>query len=414
MSKRILVVLESIDVNDSSGTKGRVALINNLHKIGYKLKVLHYTRKPITLEGIDTVAIKEKKFNFYYVLSRVRRLTLRHFKIDLFKNIDHYLGFSFGFFNDSLSISKAIKKHFKNEDLVLTLSKGTNFIPHHAMLKCPNLYNKWASYIHDPFPYHCYPQPYKWNQPGYKQKETFFTEVTNKAKYSIFPSQLLKEWMGNFFPQVLKSGVVIPHQNLSVAVDSAVELPSFFETEKFNILHAGNLMKQRPPFGLIEGFQKFINNHPEAKENARLLLVGKFKDHKEKIVHYVDQMEQLIVHSNLPFNIVNAMQHKASANVILEAKSDISPFLPGKFPHCVYANKPIIELGPKRSEVNRLLGDDYAYSAEVDDVDKIEKLIVQLYTKWKKDRTGLKLNRTDLNDYLSLSYLQKQMDSILN
>ena len=49
---KILVVVESLDVNDSSGTKGRVALINNLAKAGFDLDVLHYTQKEVQLREL--------------------------------------------------------------------------------------------------------------------------------------------------------------------------------------------------------------------------------------------------------------------------------------------------------------------------------------------------------------------------
>ncbi len=39
--KNILVVGESINIEDSSGTKGRVELSKNLQDIVYNLKVLH-------------------------------------------------------------------------------------------------------------------------------------------------------------------------------------------------------------------------------------------------------------------------------------------------------------------------------------------------------------------------------------
>ena len=39
--KRILVVVESIDVDDSSGSKANVALIKNLAKAGFELQVYH-------------------------------------------------------------------------------------------------------------------------------------------------------------------------------------------------------------------------------------------------------------------------------------------------------------------------------------------------------------------------------------
>ena len=50
----------------------------------------------------------------------------------------------------------------------------------------------------------------------------------------------------------------------------------------------------------------------------------------------------------LPFKMVYAMQQHAAVNIILEARAEISPFLPGKFPHCVNADKPLLLLGQKK------------------------------------------------------------------
>jgi hypothetical protein len=41
--------------------------------------------------------------------------------------------------------------------------------------------------------------------------------------------------------------------------------PSYFDVSKFNVLHAGNLMKQRSPEGLIAGFQLFLLHYPKPK-----------------------------------------------------------------------------------------------------------------------------------------------------
>jgi hypothetical protein len=48
---KILVIVDSINVNDSSGSKANVALIQNLAACGFEVQVLHYTQKEITLEG---------------------------------------------------------------------------------------------------------------------------------------------------------------------------------------------------------------------------------------------------------------------------------------------------------------------------------------------------------------------------
>jgi len=109
---------------------------------------------------------------------------------------------------------------------------------------------------------------------------------------------------------------------------------------------------------------------------------------------------------------VDLVQKSASVNVILEAKSEISPFLPGKFPYCVAAGKPIILLGPWYSESRRLLGENHPYLAEIDEVEKIADHLENLFRQWKKNVENLKLNRPDLENYLSEDYLKETIDKI--
>ena len=413
--KKIEVVVDSINVNDSSGSKANVAFILNLNKAGFEVKVFHYTQKEIQLPNIECVAIPEKKLNGLYVLSRMERLFTRWTGLNLNPFLEGFFGFSFTFFNDVASIKKALLKESDfNPDFILTLSKGASFRPHDALLKLPQLHHKWMAYVHDPYPFHYYPRPYNWIQPGYKQKEQFFRAVSEKAKFSAFPSLLLQEWMGSYFENFLKTGVVIPHQNAHFEV-KLFDVTSYFDTLKFNLLHAGNLMKQRSPEGLIQGFQLFLKNNPEAKENARLSLIGSASYHEEMLTTYQKKIPELYVClDNKLFDEVQFLQNNTTVNIILESKSEISPFLPGKFPHCVQANKPILALGPYYSETRRLLGADYPYWSEVNDVENIAKLIEKLYQLWQQDSNKLVLNRIDLKEYVSIDYLKRVINQLHN
>lgn len=413
---KILVVVDSINIEDSSGSKANVAIINNLAESGFELVVYHYTRKNIQLKGIDCRAIKEKKRSFYYFLSRTQRVFQRQTKILMHTFLENAFGFSFTFFNDTNSISTALKNQNFNPDLVLTLSKGSSFRSHYAVLQLPQFHDKWMAYVHDPYPFHFYPKPYTWFEPGHGKKEKFFREVSEKAKYSAFPSLLLKEWMGTHLPNFLKTGVVIPHQNSKY--DSEFSelngvMPSYFDASKFNVLHAGNLLAQRSPVGLVEGFRLFLNQHPEARKESQLTLLGPASFHSQILEGYKKDNPELYIHNgNVAFDIVYQLQKKVSVNVILEAKSEISPFLPGKFPHCVEANKTILSLAPFHSETKRLLGEEYPFWSEMDDVNKIAELLGDLYVSWKKNPDNLLLNRMDLRDYLSVDYLKKVIDSL--
>ncbi len=412
--KSILIVVESIDVEDSSGAKACVALIRNLKQCGYALKVFHYTRRDITLSGIECIAIPEKKWTIWYLLSKAQLILKRWFKVNLNTFFESKLGFSFAFFNDVKSIKYGLcKENSFNPDWVLTLSKAASFRPHMAVLKLPRLHKKWLAYVHDPYPMHCYPEPFNWFQPGYKQKEAFFREVSKKALYVIFPSQLLNKWMGQYFPEFLDNGIVIPHQASSEMVSEELPHPNWFQDESFTILHAGSLMKQRSPKGLVEGYQLFLNRNPAAKDNSQLLLLGQksyFKDYLDKKNKEINSL--YLSRGYVDFNTVLSLQNSVSVNVILEAKSDISPFLPGKFPHCIMANKPIIHLGPEKSETYHLLGIDYEYHANIDEVDKIATLIESLYLAWLKNNKTLQLNRPDLENYVSVSNLERTFSKI--
>jgi len=413
--KKILVVVESIDVEDSSGSKANVALIQNLHKAGFELLVYHYTRKEIQLPGISCLAIKENRRSALFFLSRMERYIRSYLKLSLSRPLEKVFGFSFTLFNDRNSIISSLQEiDGFNPDLVITLSKGGSFRPHHALLKLNELHNKWMAYIHDPYPMHFYPKPYTWTEAGARQKEDFMKEVAIKAKITAFPSKLLMEWMGNHFTPYQAKGVVIPHQLDPFEEENVEELPKYFNPKNFNIVHAGNLLWRRDPKGLILGFREFLKVNPDAKRDTRLIFLGGANHYSSELSDYEKDIPQVKVSSNyLPFKMVQTIQKRSSVNIILEAKSTISPFLPGKFPHCISADKPILLLGPYHSESRRLLGDDYLYWAEIDEIHKIAGHIEDLYVQWKKDPSQLKLNRPDLEAYLSVKYLKKQLNRIL-
>jgi hypothetical protein len=413
--KNILVVVDSINQEDSSGSKCNVALIINLVKAGYSVKVYHHSRKTILIEGAECVKINVDKLNWVYVFGGFLRFLTKKFNIVTTPFIERKIGFSPAFLSDVHDFTKALKKDAFNPDLVITLSKAASFRPHKALLNIKKWHSKWLAYVHDPFPFHFYPKPYDFLVPSYKYKEQLLFDFANKAAYSGFPSLLLKEWMGKFAPNFLKTGVVIPHQLVEIE-NKKVQLPDFFDPNKFSLLHAGSLFGERNPVGLIEGFFKFLEANPEAKNTTQLILIGGISEnHSDVFEKHKNKEGNLIsINKSLPFNIVYQLQYSVSINIILEAKSDISPFLPGKFPHCVAANKKMLVLGPENSETRRLLGSDYDYWSEIDNVTLISKLIEKLYFEWKANPNEMLLNKPELLDYLGVNHLKKIIDKIIH
>ncbi|MFD2517931.1 UDP-glycosyltransferase [Salinimicrobium flavum] len=413
-NKTILVVVESIDVDGSSGAKANVALIRNLHKAGFDVKVHHYSQKNIHLDDIECINIRENRWSLLFFLSRFERYTRYFLKVEPNKQLEKLFGFSFALFNDRNSIVSTLKKskHTKSR-LVITLSQAGSFRPHHALLKLPELHYKWLAYVHDPYPMHLYPRPFAWVEPGYRKKWKLIRDISEKAKFSGFPSLLLKDWMGSYYPKFNDTGYIIPHQISDLDVEKK-DLPDYFKIENFNLLHAGALLKPRDPKILVEAFHTFLERNPDAKKESNLIFVGGKSIFSDWLKNKKSVLKQLIlVENKLPFNSVYTLQRLSSVNIILEAKSEISPFLPGKFPHCIQANKPILYLGPCLSESNRLLGKDYPYSTVIDDKEGIAGIIEQLYKRWKSSPEDFYLNRPDLSKYLDSNHLKDVINEII-
>lgn len=405
----ILVVAESLDPDSSSGGKANLALISNLIKCGFNVKVYHYTRKEIPVAGAESLSIPEKRQSFLFFLSRVERYIRQFLKISLNPRIEKRTGFSFTLKNDRNSIIKTLKKERDfNPNWILTLSQGGSFRPHHALLKLPEWHQIWIAYIHDPYPMHWYPKPYTWREAGFKAKQKFMMEIADKSKYVAFPSLYLKEWMGSHYKPYCQKGIVIPHQlvesNLTVK-PSDIEI----DPDEFIILHAGNLLQARQPMGLIEGFKKFIKNNPHSR--ARFIHVGPTAHYQSYLLKEAYENERIDVFCNSkPFKKVAWLQERASVNIIIEAKAEFSPFLPGKFPHCIAAGKPILLLGPPKSEVRRLLGKEYSFWAEIDDEEKISQLVGELYKNWEEGQ--ITTDFQEIKKYLSETHLKNILEGL--
>ena len=413
-SKNILIVTDSINPEDSSGSKANVAFIKSLIRNGYKVCVIHYTQVELQIKGAECVLAKERRANLLYVLGGIQRTIQRNLNVDWSVFMENIFGFSFTFFNDCKSLCNEIKAiDTSSFDLVITLSKGESFRPHYAVLRLTEWHQKWLAYVHDPYPFQHYPKPYTFIPKGAKQKDDFFKSVSESCGAAGFPSFYLAQHMSQFYPQLEEKSLVIPHQyDLNVP---KVGLPSFFHTAKFNLVHTGNLIGGRSPKGLLKGFQLFLNKNEEAKEDAYLYLVGPSSNY-EKLISSYERLPQLVYHQGVSYAESLALQQAASVNLIVEASdTDFSPFLPAKMAHCVMVDKPILALSPKKSEVRRLLGEDYTWQSEADDSKQIAGILSELYLKWKNTKEeSWHLHRGDLQDYFSSAYLDKQIQNLLN
>ena len=406
---KLVIVVDSIDVDNSSGARANLALINNLSQY-FDLRVYHYSFKVIQLPSIETTLIQENRRNWRFIISRLHRLTRRHLKIDLNKMIENFIGFSFTFLNDLYSFNKSLSSvPNENIDLIITLSQGASFLPHFAILEFPTCYSKWISYIHDPYPVAYYPKAYAFNGAGTRYKSRLMQQVIAKSKNVVFPSFLLSEWVSKFYDIDKTKKIIIPHQIDFNLPDCGTDNLNIIDSNEFCVLHAGNLMSQRNPIPLIRAFNHLCSLSDKSIK-MKLFLIGPLcRTHSLHISE-----ENLSAVKFLPtLNFVDTyqLQRLCSVNVILEADDELSPFLPGKFPHCIAAGNPILLLGPEISESRRLLGEDYPYYARPNDFEPILSCLEQLLQNWMRKKP-FKFE-AELHDYMSASKLNDTISSLI-
>ena len=410
---KILILAETIDVDTSSAGKANFAMITSLVAENVALKIYHYSHKDVQIPGVETILIQEIKKDLYYWLSRAQRVLQRITKINFSKILEARFGFSFTFKNDVYSMVAVLRKEVPSSyDVILSLSKGSSYRTHAALLKLPHWHSKWLAYIHDPYPFNWYPYPYKWVEAGSIQKELFFKEVAQSARWVGYPSDLLKEWMGQFDLNFKEKGVLLPHQ-ITHRI-SKKTLPDFFNPNDFNVLHAGNLLEQRNPFYLIKAWCVFLEARPNARNCSQLLLIGPGNFHEPKLSELCESEETTYRYSGfMDYDVVLELERQSSVNIVLEAEADISPFLPAKFPNLIMTNRRLLHLGPKKSEVRRLLGADYSYVAEIQDIQAISSQLTVLFDSWIDGKLYTQLYSADLKYYLSSAYLKETLNQLI-
>jgi len=389
-----------------------MALVQNLGQ-SFNLMVLHGSESDVSLSLAETIKVQELKWNWQYFLSRTVRVLRRHTGLNLSAFFEKRVGFSFTFLSLSYSFQKVLNVlDTSNFHLVITLSQGESFVPHHAVLKSSRFHEKWLAYIHDPYPMACYPKSYAWDGPGTNQKKEFMQAVCDYASFLSFPSLLLSEWMQKFYRFDSKKVKIIPHQiDRVLKKKSELRHKSFFDKKKFNLLYAGHLLSQRNPFPIIDAFNLFIDEYNGSFDNCQLTFIGPVSSAwKNKLTEI--SSDHIKFYPTHDFEFTIQLQQQASVNIIIEANDDHSPFLPAKFPHCVFSQRPMLVLSPLKSELRRILGETFPFISPPTDTQAILENIKQLYENWKEEKKYTYVD--SLQSYLKEGYLIEVMEEILN
>lgn len=281
-----------------------------------------------------------------------------------------FLANDFFHYNRIKNIQRFLDINAQKYDVILLLSAGLGFTPHHAITKKNKV--KTIAVYHDPYPISCYPGEFK---SGKRWPEFFRIKRQQKSfeliDYLIFPSQRLYEWYLKDYKIQNKKVSIIPH-----AIDFEFETTSSTNQELV-IAHVGTLLKPRNPLHFLKVFNEL---NPS---NAIVQFYGGINPIVfESIKHFDNGKNIQINNRRIDYKLALGKLAEVDFQLLIESSSEDNPFLPTKFVDYINIGKPIIALTSSNSEISRLLGEDYPFKCGLMDENGIKEILqLKIYDK---------------------------------
>lgn len=281
------------------------------------------------------------------------------------------------------------KKKIDEYDLVICYSLGNQFVVHEAISKL-NFKVPIASYLHDPFPFSRYPEPYK-SSVSFPKLERITDRFIEKSDFLISPSAKLLDHYSLYHNIENKIKYVIPHLWVDKEIkDNPAIIARFIQKGKVNIAHTGSLLGPRDLTFFYNALLKFKAEFPSEARFLNINLIGGAASNHKMILAKLKTLECVTVEENR-MNYLDVLGILKNSDVLLlvEAVAETSPFMPGKLADYIGINKLIWHLGPVDSESIRILGADNCIQTNLDDEDAIFKTFLKLTRNLENNKKAL-------------------------
>jgi glycosyltransferase involved in cell wall biosynthesis len=299
---------------------------------------------------------------------------------------------------------------------------GISFEPHMAMLRLgPGV--PWIANYHDPFPISLYPEPYRGRRVSFVslRQEALHRRIVMEATALTFPSKRLLEWvLRDELERYRDKAFVLPHVaadiGISVTESRRSKLP-ILSPDDFNLIHTGTLIANRGADLMIQAFLDFLDEAPEDRQNAKLVLVGGVHNSHLGSPIWTRALKHpniIIVPERVQYAEALCLGKQATAMIVIEAASEASPFFPGKLTDCLVFRKPLVAVTPRESVITDLLGPDYPLLAEPGQSEGLVAALRHLFVYWRDKRLCELVPPSSLAEAISNNAVATQFDAIVS
>ena len=260
---------------------------------------------------------------------------------------------------------------------------------------------KWLADFRDPWTTIGYHKQLKLSNSSKKKHKTLEKKVLNSANQIVVTSFITKKE----FQQITKQPIAV----ITNGYDNEKFISDFKMDLKFSIAHIGSLLSKRNPEILWKVLSDLVTENKAFSKDFQLNFIGAVSENvlntikKQGLINYVNEVGYVSHNEAIMF------QKKSQILLLIEINSeDTKCIIPGKLFEYMVSKRPIIALGPKHSDVSKIISETNTGTYfNYDDENVLKKAILEHYIAFKNNTLhtspiGLqKYHRKSLTELLS-------------
>lgn len=237
----------------------------------------------------------------------------------------------------------------------------------------------WIADFRDPWTTIGYHKKLKLTASAAQKHKTLEKEVLNEADRILVTSPSTKK----DFEQITQQPIDVITNGYDIERIEKKPLD-----KKFTIAHIGSLLSDRNPRVLWKALAELIKNNPDFKQDFELKLAGKVST---QILNALDEFKLSPYVNNMGYiSHQQAITEQRTSQVLLLLEIDSEEtraIIPGKLFEYMAAERPILAIGPEKSDVEALIkqtntGQYFCY----DEKDRIADCIEKMYQQYSENK----------------------------
>lgn len=275
---------------------------------------------------------------------------------------------------------KFLKKFLREENIDTLITTGPPHSLHLIGLQLKQKNNVyWIADFRDPWTQIGYHQKLKLTKKSQEKHEKLEKEVLQQADEIITTSYTTK---AEFETKTAKPVTVITN-GFDEEQTEGVKLD-----EKFSLSHIGSLLSGRNPENLWKVLAEISSEKPQFGEDLELKLTGAVSREVVASIKRAGLEEQLQLRDYVSHKEALELQRKSQLLLLIEINSkETQGIIPGKVFEYLNAKRPILAIGPKNWDVERIIEETEAGKVIIySDNEPLKNFILEKYEDFKKGK----------------------------